>query len=72
MTREELGGRLKTLREDLDVTQQDLAERTGLHQVEISKLERGERGVSIDKLLQYMNGLSFELLFQHTGNRKHV
>ncbi|KVE75815.1 MULTISPECIES: helix-turn-helix domain-containing protein [Burkholderia] len=42
-----LQGQLKTLRQDAGFTQVQLAERLGIHQTYLSKIERGERYIDV-------------------------
>lgn len=52
----EVGERLKKLRLEYNITQNDLAKKTGLSRVSISKIERG-MGVNLSSLIQIMRGL---------------
>lgn len=45
-----VGRRIRSLRNDAEWTQEELAARTGLHRTYIGKLERGESGVTIDSV----------------------
>lgn len=51
-----VGERIKKLRLEYNITQQDLAKKTGLSRVSISKIERG-MGVNLSSLLEIMRGL---------------
>jgi transcriptional regulator with XRE-family HTH domain len=44
------GRRLKLLRTERGMSQQDLAEAAGMHRTFIGKLERGQTGMNVDRL----------------------
>src|SRR5687767_8794358 len=46
-TRERFGFAVKLRREELDLTQDDLADRAGIHRTYLSDIERGTRNVSL-------------------------
>ena len=52
----EVGERLKKLRLEYNITQNNLAKKTGLSRVSISKIERG-MGVNLSSLIEIMRGL---------------
>ncbi len=52
----EIGERLKNVRLQYNISQSDLAKRTGLSRVSISKIERG-LGVNLSSLIEIMRGL---------------
>jgi CheY-like chemotaxis protein len=65
-----LGMAIKTERCGLGISQEELAERAGLHRTYVSDLERGARNpsiASIEKLAQALN-LSVSSLFQRAAN----
>lgn len=51
------GLRVRTVREALDWSQEDLAEQADLHRTYISGLERGERNVSVLNILRLARAL---------------
>ena len=51
-----LGERIKSLRLAYNITQDDLAKRTGISRVSISKIERG-KGANLSSLIEIMRGL---------------
>lgn len=53
---EMVGERLKRIRLEYNITQSDLAKKTGLSRVSISKIERG-MGVNLSSLIEIMRGL---------------
>ncbi len=45
--RERFGDAVRTRREELQLTQEDLAEKAGIHRTYLSDIERGSRNVSL-------------------------
>lgn len=45
------GLRVRSIRESQGLSQEDLAERAGLHRTYVSSLERGQRNVGLDNIL---------------------
>ena len=45
--RERFGFAVKVRREELDLTQEDLADKAGIHRTYLSDIERGSRNVSL-------------------------
>lgn len=56
-----LAYQLSLAREQADVTQKELAEKTGIYQADISKLERGLGNPSLATLKRLADGLGMEL-----------
>lgn len=52
-----LGARLRDMRVARGVSQQVLEERTGMYRSNISRLETGRHGISIESLMRYCAGL---------------
>ena len=63
----ELGKRIRTERIDKKMTQEELAERAGLHPTYIGQVERGEKSLTITSLEKIVEGLgiSFSDLFEN-------
>lgn len=56
------GKRLKELREAAGLTQQELADRAGMHKFGVAKVEQGHRGVSWEKALDLARALGVSIL----------
>jgi transcriptional regulator with XRE-family HTH domain len=52
-----LGRRIRELRTALALSQEELADRAGLHRTYVGAVERGERNVSIDNILAIARAL---------------
>ncbi len=61
--REEIGKRLKDLREKVELTQEALAERAGLHPSYIGQIERGTKTASIFTLEKLANALNVPIAY---------
>ena len=59
--RKEFGHRVRIHRKSLGFSQEELAERSGLHRNYISDVERGRRNLSLDALLRLAKGLSINI-----------
>ena len=60
----EIGKRIRSLRKKREMTQDQLAKEVGVSLEHLGKLERGEKGASIDTLILFCNyfGLSLDYL----------
>ena len=54
------GNRLKTLRRSQNISQEELAFRSGLHRTYISSVERGERNISLANIVKIAKALAIE------------
>ena len=59
--REKFGFAVKVRREELDLTQEDLAERAGIHRTYLSDVERGTRNVSLVNIERLATALSLPI-----------
>ena len=61
-----IGVRLKQHRKRLGLTQEEFAEKCGLHTTYIGQLERGKKNASLESIEKIVQGLgiSFETLFE--------
>ena len=61
-----IGNRIKAHRNRLGLTQEELAEKCGLHHTYIGQLERGEKNATLESIEKIVCGLdiSFEVLFE--------
>jgi transcriptional regulator with XRE-family HTH domain len=48
--RDIVGNNIKKYRKKLDISQEELAEKAGLHRTYIGGIERGERNITLDSL----------------------
>lgn len=62
-----IGERIRDIRKQKGLSQEELAERAGLHPTYIGQLERGEKSATIDSLEKVTAALeiTFEELFRH-------
>jgi transcriptional regulator with XRE-family HTH domain len=66
------GQRLRTLRAERGVSQDQLADKTGIHPTAIGRLERGLREPRLKTILRLANGLNAQpgRLLDHLGERR--
>ena len=53
----ELGSRIRRYRNKLGISQEELADRSGLHRTYVGGVERGERNIGVLNLLRIANAL---------------
>ena len=56
----EFGGRVRARRSELGLSQEQLAEASGLHRTYVGSLERGERNVALVNILRLAKGLGID------------
>jgi transcriptional regulator with XRE-family HTH domain len=59
--RDRFGFAIKVRREDLELTQEDLADKAGIHRTYLSDIERGSRNVSLINIERLAAALSMSL-----------
>lgn len=59
--RERFGFAVKARREELDLTQEDLADRAGIHRTYLSDIERGSRNVALINIERLAVALSITM-----------
>ncbi|MGO4272946.1 helix-turn-helix domain-containing protein [Paenibacillus sp. TAF58] len=57
-----IGIRIKSLRKQFNITQEDLANNTGLDRTYINSVENGRRNVSIETLEKISNGFKLNIV----------
>ena len=57
----EVGHRIRIYRQNLNISQEELAERCGLHPTYIGQLERGEKNATLESIAKVAKGLSVSL-----------
>lgn len=55
------GKKLREIRQEKGISQEDLAERAGLHRTYISSVERGERNVTLTTILKIAKAMGVEM-----------
>ena len=61
---------LLVARESANITQKELAEKTGIYQADISKLERGLGNPSLSTLKRLAEGLNMDIRIEFIKNNK--
>ena len=61
---------IKQIRVGLNMTQKELAERTGINQADISKLENGTRNPSVGLLKRLADGMGMALKIEFVPKQK--
>jgi transcriptional regulator with XRE-family HTH domain len=56
----EMGKMIRELRKEEQLSQADLADRLGIHPQVISDVERGEKGITVDRLFRFLDALGYE------------
>ena len=59
--RQQFAHRIKTLRQDKNLSQEALASLCGLHRTYIGSVERGERNISVDNMEKIAVALGYSL-----------
>lgn len=65
----EFGSIVKKLRIDMDVTQEELANFTGLSRIGVVKLEKDENDVKLSSLIKIVNLLGFEIVLKKRSHK---
>jgi len=65
---QELGQAIRKRRKELGYTQTELADFSGCGLTFVSALERGKKTAELEKVLQVVNVLGIDLLFEARGN----
>ncbi|MBN1492269.1 MAG: helix-turn-helix transcriptional regulator [Phycisphaerae bacterium] len=55
------GRRLRAVRTEKGLSQEDLAHRSGLHRTYVSSVERGERNISLENIAKLAGALGVKL-----------
>lgn len=59
--RSRFGQRLRQERTDRGLSQEELADRAGIHRTYVGSVERGERNISIDSMERLARGLGLDI-----------
>ena len=59
--RQIVGKKIRMIREELEISQEELANRSGLHRTYIGSVERGERNLSIESISKIAKGLNVKI-----------
>lgn len=64
-----IGSTIKALRSKMEITQEDLANFTGLSRIGIVKLEKEENDLKLSSLIKIANLLGFEIILRKRSNK---
>ena len=69
---QQFGSSMRQVRQSLSLSQEELAERSGLHRTYIGSVERGERNITLINAEKIANalGVKLEELLQHGHTKK--
>jgi transcriptional regulator with XRE-family HTH domain len=59
---QQIGENIRYLREQLNISQEELADRADVHRAYIGQVERAERNLTINSLQKIANGLQIDVL----------
>jgi transcriptional regulator with XRE-family HTH domain len=64
-----VGERIRSIRKERNLSQEELAERSGIHTNYVGQVERGEKNLTLETLEKIVSGLdiSLEQLFRYLG-----
>ncbi|MEK3687928.1 helix-turn-helix domain-containing protein [Paenibacillus sp. FSL R10-2736] len=67
-----IGERIRRVRKEINLSQEQLAERSGLHTNYVGQVERGEKNLTLETLEKVVGslGISLEELFRYIGPMK--
>jgi transcriptional regulator with XRE-family HTH domain len=65
----EIGKTIKELRSEMKITQEELANFTGLSRIGIVKLEKEENDLKISSLIKIANLLGFEIILRRRSSK---
>lgn len=68
----EVGNRLREIRKDLKFTQERFAEHLNIAAKHYGQIERGERGITLQKLKLLHEKFNVDLLYIITGDKSHL
>ena len=63
----QFGARIAELRKQLNISQEELAERCGVHRTYIGSIERGEKSPTLNTLEKFAKGLGVSLVDLFSG-----
>ncbi len=58
----QFGLRIAELRRQLNISQEELAERCGVHRTYIGSIERGEKSPTLNTIEKFANGLGVQII----------
>jgi len=59
---EKFGNKVRIYRDKLNISQEELAERSGLHRTYIGMIERAEKNITLKNIEKIANGLNVDII----------